>query len=144
MKLAKCYVGRPCPWMPWTTILIWTITIFMDGPCSCLKCFCWVSSLLKCSECDLVMDDYHGRTRLNLDPINYYYYWKIWHYLPFIYFTFSPIILRQIIRKIHVHCRKFLDTLGVVFSVFWENLRITHALHGLLTNIYNNLNYNIA
>ena len=60
--------GHPCPCMPWMTILIWTNMIFMDGPCSCLWCFCWVSFLLKWSGCDLVMDDYHGRAKLNLNP----------------------------------------------------------------------------
>ena len=42
--------------------------LLLDAPCSCLWCVCWTSFFTKCSRCDLVMDDYHGRTRLNLDP----------------------------------------------------------------------------
>ena len=57
--------------MPWTTILIWTITIFTDGPCSCLWCFCWASFLIKRYGRDLVMDDYHGQTKLNLNPYQF-------------------------------------------------------------------------
>ena len=38
------------------------------GAKSSVYSFCWVSFLLKCSGRNLVMDDYHGRTRLNLDP----------------------------------------------------------------------------
>ena len=57
--------------VPWTSILIWTITIFMDRPCSCLWCFCWTSFLIKCFGHDLVMDDYHGQTKLNLNPYQF-------------------------------------------------------------------------
>ena len=57
--------------MPWTSILIWMIMIFMDRPCSCLWCFCQTSFLIKCFGHDLVMDNYHGQTKLNLNPYQF-------------------------------------------------------------------------
>ena len=50
----------------------WTIMTPMEESYSCLWSFYWVSFLAKPFGRGLVMDDYHGRTKLNLDCINTY------------------------------------------------------------------------
>ena len=65
--LVSCFLVQMFPCEPWTTILIWTVVIFYGG-----ILFMFGMLLLSFHSCktfldDLIMDDYHGWSWLNLD-----------------------------------------------------------------------------